>query len=155
MGFLDRIASAYENIAGGFNASRGPQYPTQPAYPNQTQTPASQPLDRSISVALDGTGSGIATLGPRRVREHWQLAGASVSVGTNTKEATCDIYIGTTPTSSQFVSNTDSGSTGATCALGGLDIQPGQLVIAKWSGGDANASATLNVTGTYTIGAPQ
>jgi hypothetical protein len=114
-----------------------------------------QPLaGKFVQVTLDGSGNGQAFLGPSRVREHWQLAGVSVKVATSVKEATCDVYLGTAASPTQFLSHTDFGSSGRTCALGGLDIQPGQSIIAVWEGGDANATATLVFNGTYTIGAP-
>jgi hypothetical protein len=89
------------------------------------------------------------------MREHWQIDYAAVQVSTNNSEAVCSIYIGTTPVSSQFVSQTQVGSSGDTCEMGGHDIQPGQYVIAKWVGGDAGATATLTVSGNKTVGSPQ
>jgi hypothetical protein len=114
-----------------------------------------QPLNRFASVTLDGSGNGIASLGPVRVREHWQLAYAAVAVATHVLEAQCQLYIGPAANAANFVSQTVTGSTGDTCALGGVDIQPGQQVFAKWTGGDANKIATITVNGTYSIGGPQ
>jgi hypothetical protein len=107
----------------------------------------------SVSVVLDGSGNGIAQLGPTRVREHWQVAKASVKVSTQTIEATCSGYVGPAALDPYFYSATFTGSTGDTMNVD-EDIQAGSFVWAKWVGGDPGAIATLVVTGTYTIGPP-
>jgi hypothetical protein len=116
-----------------------------------------QPLPgnpQTANVVLDVNGNGQVSLGPMRPREHWQLTGAGVSVSTNVKEARCAIYAGPQIAASTFFGQTYTGSTGDTCGLGGLDIQSGMMVFAKWTGGDAGSTATLTVYGTYTIGVP-
>jgi hypothetical protein len=108
----------------------------------------------SVIVVLDGSGNGQASVGPTRPREHWQLSGASVVVSTHIKEALCSVFVGPQPTNSYFIDTTATGSTGDICSLGKEDIQPGQLIWAVWSGGDAGAIATLIAHGTFTIGPP-
>ena len=114
-----------------------------------------QPLGTiSASVTLVG-GGGTASLGPTRVREHWQLSSASVAANQNpTNQAQCKLYVGSSVGTATFVSQTVTGSSGDTCGLGGIDIQSGQRVWAVWSGGDSGQVATLSIIGTYTIGAP-
>jgi|SRR5215469_11067979 len=109
----------------------------------------------SVTVVLDGSGNGVASLGPARIREHWQLTSAAVRVATNTAEATCDIYVGSGINQTTFFAHSILGSTGDTCGFGGLDIQPGMRVFANWLGGDAGQIATLTIQGTYTVGSPQ
>lgn len=111
------------------------------------------PLNGFASVKLDGSGNGIASIGPQRVREHWQPSSASVSVSSNTLEAQCSVYLGSTLGSATFLGQTATGSTGDTCGIG-VDMQTGMLIWAKWSGGDPGAIATLVPNGEYTIGAP-
>lgn len=106
------------------------------------------------SVTLDGSGNGTANLGPVRVREHWQIQGVGVKASSNVNEASCSIYIGTSVSEATFVGNTLTGSSGDTCGCAGMDIQPGQQVFAVWEGGDAGATATMTIFGTYSIGSP-
>jgi hypothetical protein len=109
---------------------------------------------QSISVVLNGSGNGIVSLGPQRVKEHWQVVSAGVKVSSNVAEAQCSIYIGVPGAlQQQFFGQTYTGSTGDTCGID-QDIQPGQVVTAQWTGGDAAATATLTLFGTYTTGAP-
>lgn len=112
------------------------------------------PLVQFTSVTLDGSGNGRAAIGPQRVKEHWQVASASVSVATNNAEASCSVYLGSTADATTFLSNTATGSSGDTCSISGIDMQPGMLVTAIWSGGDPGARATVVVKGTYTLGSP-
>jgi hypothetical protein len=121
-----------------------------------------RPLGEDVfaSVTLDGSGNGRVTIGPTRVREHWQLGYAAVSVtfpagqGFPTKDAQCNLYIGAGASAGHLVSATATGSSGDTCGLGGMDIQSGTVIIAVWTGGDAGQVATLSLGGTYTIGSP-
>lgn len=114
------------------------------------------PLPQAFAnVTLDGSGNGVAQLGPTRVREHWQPKFASVKVATNVNEATCTVYYGNTISSATFVDASITGSTGDICGFGDVDLQPGMFVFAQWIGGDPGAIATVAVQGTYTIGAPQ
>lgn len=116
-----------------------------------TPKPLSQPF---ATVTLDGSGNGVARIGPQRVREHWQPTSASVSVATNTAEAQCSIFMGTVMNAATFLGQTATGSTGDTCGFGGQDMQSGMNIFAQWKGGDPGAVATVVVNGTYTIGAP-
>lgn len=104
-------------------------------------------LDVSASVILNGSGNGSVQIGPSVVRERWQPASAFVSVTTNTKEAACDLYLGTGILASQQIAQTATGSSGDTCALSGIDMPPGMLLIAIWTGGDPGAMAVLHVVG--------
>jgi hypothetical protein len=113
-----------------------------------------QPLYQFGTITLNGSGGGTAFIGPTRVREHWQLASASVAVATSVQNATCNLYIGSFINNQTFVSQTVTGSSGDTCGLGGTDIQTGMKIWAVWTGGDAGQLATVTVIGTYTIGAP-
>ena len=121
-----------------------------------------RPLGEDIfaSVVLDANGNGTAVVGPKRVREHWQLTFAAVSVTfptgqtAPTKEAQCSLYQGAGVSPGHLISQTATGSSGDTCGLGGIDLQSGGTLIAVWTGGDAGQTATLSAGGTYTIGSP-
>jgi hypothetical protein len=116
-----------------------------------------QPLPggfQSVQIILDGSGNGIARIGPTRVREHWQVTGAAVKVATAINEAQCAVYVGPQIADPYAVDTTITGSTGDVCSFANQDVQPGQFVFAQWTGGDPGATATLNVIGTYSIGSP-
>lgn len=105
-------------------------------------------LDVSASVTLDVNGNGTVSVGPSIVREHWQPTNIAVSATSAAIEAQCNVYLGTTPSASQLVLTTTTGSSGDSSGASGIDMQPGQLLIAQWKGGDVGAIATLHVNGT-------
>jgi len=103
----------------------------------------------SAAVVLSGAGGGTAKIGPAGPREAWHPEYASVSVATSVKEAQCRIYTGDAPVPANFVDGTLSGSTGdGTGRVSGRPLKLGDFIWAVWTGGDAGAVATLNVTGT-------
>jgi hypothetical protein len=162
MGLFRRLLNELEYRAQPIVIRQSPnaQPATTPAsMPNQPQTQSGvqRPLPggaQAVNVVLDVNGNGIAQLGPTRVREHWQVAGVGVKVGTAVKQAQCSVFIGPSLSSATFLSSTSLGSSGATCGVAGQDIQSGQLIFAQWTGGDAGATATMTVFGTYSIGVP-
>lgn len=104
------------------------------------------------SVVLNGSGAGTAKVGPISAREVWSPALASVSATSNTKEATCSIYVGASATDPYFVDATYSGSSGDSSGnVAAKTVRVGQYVWAVWTGGDAGATATLRVNGTKEI----
>jgi hypothetical protein len=105
-------------------------------------------LDVYASVVLDASGNGIASVGPAIVREHWNPTNIAVSATTAVIEAQCNVYLGTSPTASQLVLTTTTGSSGDSSGASGIDMQPGQLLMARWRGGDVGATATIHVNGT-------
>jgi hypothetical protein len=104
-------------------------------------------LPGAATVVLDGSGGGKVKLGPAGAREVWDPDSASVSVSSNVKEAQCRIYVGDSPVPASFRDGTLSGSTGDSSGRVGGPVKVGWFVWAVWSGGDAGAVATLNVTG--------
>lgn len=109
------------------------------------------PLTISVSVTLNGSGAGTASIGPTFPRERWNVAVASVSVATNTSEATCKTYAGPQATQGNFVDGTTWGSTGDSTSNFSAPVYSGQQVFAVWTGGDAGAVATLVLSGTRQI----
>lgn len=97
---------------------------------------------------LDGSGNGQVVLGPKRVREYWELSYASVQASTATTEANCTLYLGIGAVAGRRISGTATGSSGDTCGFANTKLQPGQTVVAVWTGGDPGATATLAVVGT-------
>lgn len=122
-----------------------------------TTPKAPQPLRGGSAIAnitLDGSGNGIASIGPVVAREHWQILSAAVKVATHNLESRCSVFVGTTAQSGTFFGTSFTGSSGDTFSLGNIDIQSGMQVFAQWTGGDPGALATLTLFGTYTQGAP-
>lgn len=109
-------------------------------------------LTRSVSIALNGSGSGTASLGPVSVNEVWYLTTASISASTAVKEAECQIYMGIDTGQTSFTDSTFYGSSGdSTNRVSGRNLNVGEQIFAVWSGGDANAIATLVITGTRIV----
>lgn len=105
-------------------------------------------LPSAVTIIFDGSGNGTARIGPLGAREVWHADSASVHASTSVSEAQCKIFLGTDATASNYVDGTLSGSTGdSTDRVGGRPIPFGQYIWAVWSGGDAGAVGTLNVTG--------
>jgi hypothetical protein len=108
---------------------------------------------QTAQTVLDGSGNGQVSLGPQRVKEHWQVSSVGVNVSTMVNEAQCSAFVGVPGgLFGQFYGQTFTGSTGDTCGMGEIDLQPGQVVTAVWKGGDPGATAYMSVFGTYTIG---
>jgi hypothetical protein len=110
-----------------------------------------QPLTRTASVTLDGSGAGTAAIGPRITNEIWTVGVASVSASANVNEATCRIYAGSAAGPGTFIDGTTWGSTGDATSNFSGPLYGGQQVFAAWSGGDPGAIATLVITGTRQV----
>jgi hypothetical protein len=109
------------------------------------------PLNESVPIVLDGSGNGMARLGPVSHGEAWNPATTSVKVSTNTLEAQCRIYQGDSPTDRNFIDGTLSGSTGDSTDRAEGPIRMPNAVFAVWTGGDAGATATLRIIGSKDI----
>lgn len=106
-------------------------------------------LSESRTINLNGAGAGTIIISPLSAREVWHPQNIHVSVSTNTKEATCNIYVGDSAIQANFRDGTFSGSSGDSSDRINADvIRLGTHIFAVWSGGDANAVATATVTGT-------
>lgn len=106
----------------------------------------------TATAVLNGSGNGVAKLGPVGARETWTPATVAVSVATNTSEASCRIYAGDSPTPANFIDGTLSGSTGdSTDRIAGSRLQVGDFIWAAWFGGDPGSVGTVNVTGNRSV----
>jgi len=111
-------------------------------------------LQEYASVQLDASGNGRAILGPAIVRERWAPTQATVSVSTNplesptnALESRCSLYLGIGGVPGRLLGESRTGSSGDTYGFGGFELQPGQNIVAVWTGGDPNATATITVFG--------
>lgn len=141
-------------VAQPSSAASGFSYPASPPSTSGVVRPFPGGA-QFVSITLSNPGgNGTAQIGPQRVKEHWQITGVGVAVSTQMTQAQCSVYIGSTASAATFLGSTQNGSSGDTCAVANMDIQPGQYVFAVWSNGDAGSTATMTVFGTYSIGAP-
>ena len=105
------------------------------------------------STPSNGLGSGVAQLTPFGARNgglSWTPVQAQVRVDTNSLEAQCILYVSYGIQAyglPDIVGVTESGSTGATAAMAGQTLRPGDWVTAAWSGGDPGSYAHLLLTG--------
>lgn len=106
-------------------------------------------LNVDVQVKLNGSGAGTAKLSPG-FGEEWAPATISVKVATAVLEAQCRIFYGTDTTDANYVDGTLSGSTGDSTDRLNYARLPNSI-FAVWTGGDANAVATLGVLGQKTI----
>jgi len=108
-------------------------------------------LNATAVVKLDGSGNGTAQIGPNAHGVIWHPEVVQVKVSTFTKSATCLIYSGGTATDVNFVDGTYNGALNASDNIRGQVLHLGDQVFAVWTGGDANAQATLTVSGTKEV----
>lgn len=111
-------------------------------------------LRESVVIRLNGSGAGIAKVGPLTAREVWYPSNVSVkttfpgSQTAPTLESKCDIFMGPSNSPEFFRDNSIQASTGdASGACSADTVRSGQYVWAVWSAGDAGVQATLTVTG--------
>lgn len=111
------------------------------------------PLNATATITLDGSGNGTAKVGPtgRGVTWHPEVASLMMTGAVPTGLATGSVYAGTSATAENFIDATYSPSNDATDKVSGSEIIIGRFVWAVWSAGNANATATLKVTGTQEI----
>lgn len=108
------------------------------------------PLLDTKRVTLNGSGTGTVTFGPSRPGEKWTVNRTSVLVSTQVLEAQAKTYRGSVGPGS-FISGTVSGSTGDTDDGLNEVLWSGQYLTVQWTGGDANAVATVTYGGTIDI----
>lgn len=110
------------------------------------------PLSDAAFVTLDGSGNGTAKLGPNAHGVVWKPSRVAVKTTSTILSPTCQLFIGNTATSENFIDGTYSGSQNATDSAVGQELRLGQYIWAVWTGGDVGAQATLTVTGSKDVG---
>lgn len=105
-------------------------------------------------IRLNGSGAGVARVGPLTAREKWYPSNVSIKTTfpgvqtAPTKESKCNIFVGPSASAQFFRDTSVQGSTGDASGACSADIiRTGEYVWAVWSGGDAGVQATLTVTG--------
>jgi hypothetical protein len=101
-------------------------------------------LSESTSVVLDGSGAGVARIGPQRAGVRWELSSVALSATVSDPQPTALVYLGSAAPGS-FLGGSYSGAqdTASTTAV----LFSGQYLTIAWSGGAAGARATATVLG--------
>ena len=110
------------------------------------------PLSESASVTLNASGNGTARVGPNAHGVVWKPSRIAVKVSSQTLSPTCQLFVGSSATSENFIDGTYSGAQNATDSAVGQELRLGQYVWAVWTGGDVGAQATLTLTGSKDLG---
>lgn len=97
-------------------------------------------------VTLDGSGGGQISIGPPQGTV-WQINLASVSTTSTSNAAACTLYRGSTSGPIEKVDNTALGNSDSTTRVAAVPFYAGQVLWAVWTGGDAGATAILQVYG--------
>lgn len=103
-------------------------------------------ISPAASVKLDGSGNGQVSLGPPSGAT-WRLRLANVSTTGTANQPQCFLYRGSTSGPLEQVDSTYLGNSASSGKVAGAPFFAGQVLWAKWTGGDANATATLQVYG--------
>jgi len=101
-----------------------------------------------VTTVLDSSGNGSVSLGPTAPSQTWTLSVIGVRCATNVSESICQVYL-----NNVLVGTTTWGSTGDSDTDISYVLQPGQVITAQWTGGDAGTTAYLSFVATYTVGA--
>lgn len=98
------------------------------------------------TVVLDSSGNGQCALGPPS-GTWWAPRLATMSVSTSSKQPQALLYRGSPSGPLELVDSTYAGAFTSSGKVAGARYFPGQLIWAKWIGGDPAAIATLQVYG--------
>lgn len=108
------------------------------------------PLRETAQATLNGSGAGTITIGPGSHRETWRDITVSMKTRTPVTTGTCqaNVYVGTDTTDTNFREGTFSGDTGDSTSTIVGDIRLPNAIRVVFTGGVANDTATVVVTGT-------
>jgi hypothetical protein len=105
------------------------------------------PVTPFATVKLSGAGAGQCSLPPPS-GVMWRVDLATVSILVPVLIPQGFVYLGNSSGPLQLVDSTTFGSSASTAKIKGTQLYPGQYVWAVWSGGDAGATATLQLFAT-------
>lgn len=100
----------------------------------------------NASVTLDGSGNGQVSVGPPSGTV-WRLRLASVSTTGTVRQPQAFLYRGSTSGPLEQIDSTYLGNSASSGKVAGAPFYSGQVLWAKWTGGDAGAVATLQAYG--------
>ena len=103
-------------------------------------------ISPNASVKLNGSGNGQVSLTPPSGTV-WRLRLANVSTTSTANSPQCSMYRGSSSGPVEQIDSTFLGNSASSAMVAGAPFFQGQVLWAKWTGGDANAMATLQVYG--------
>jgi hypothetical protein len=112
------------------------------------RTTAIQP---QVTVTLDGTGSGQASMTPPSGCM-WQLTLAAISTTSVVAASQCFLYLGSSSGPLNLVDSTYLGNSASSGKVAGAPFYHGMYLWAVWSGADAGCMATLQAYGQQSTG---
>jgi hypothetical protein len=153
MSLLSELRQAVRNLAISppSQNSNNPGPVTYGGAPTANVIPGE--IDEQVTISLDGSGNGTASITPPGSRSApvWTVSNVFVSVATNTNEATATLYVSRgikTATAFDARGQTATGSSGDQYSVG-FTLRPGDWLSVSWNGGDAGAKATMTIKGTF------
>jgi hypothetical protein len=111
---------------------------------------ATLPLDESRQITLDGSGNGAVTIGPTYSYQTWTPSQINVQVTSNLSEPVFKYYRGASIGNTNYLGGTYTGSNDQSVVSGQI-LQPGEVFLCVWTGGDPGAVASVNLNGTKDI----
>lgn len=125
-------------------ANRRPWSPPPGQFTQRVRTPIPGYVGQA---AISGAGTATIQLGPSGYGVRWYPAQAKISTTSGAADtSTCIIYLGVIASASQIGAQSYAGG-GDVIGLPGDMLQPGEFVIAVWSGGKPGDVATLRLSG--------
>lgn len=108
------------------------------------------PLDESTQIVLDASGNGAVTIGPSYSYQIWKPTQINVLVSSNQKEPVFKYYRGSSIGLTNYLGGTYTGSNDQS-DISGQILQPGEVFLCVWTGGDPGALASVGLNGTKEI----
>lgn len=108
-------------------------------------------ISPQTSVTLNGSGAGRCALTPPS-GTRWDLSLASVATTSTVNFAQAALYLGNANGPIQLIDQTYDGNNASSGKVAGAPFYHGTYLWAVWSGGDAGATATLQVFGQQVAG---
>lgn len=103
-------------------------------------------ISPAASVILDGSGNGQVPIAPPSGTV-WRLRLASVSTTGTARQPQAFLYRGSTSGPLEQIDSTYLGNSASSAKVAGAPFFQGQVLWAKWTGGDPGATATLQAYG--------
>jgi hypothetical protein len=107
------------------------------------------PLHSSASATANAQGIATATIGPGRATERWYITRLTVSSNSTVLVPTARVYRAVVSTST-LIDGTHTGTLDHSDT--NLKLQPGENILAQWTGADVNSVCTFVVEGESSTG---
>lgn len=107
------------------------------------------PLNTGVTVTLNASGVGTCTIGPIVPGTSWTPGTAAVQILNAVSVPLFYLYVGNASPQNLYAA-TYTGNADST-DITGVILYPGSILTGVWTGGDANAQATLSIFGTQEI----